>query len=470
MENKVMIQTRPINRSNNDSVRSLASAIPWSHLFAPVDAASLAVFRMGFGAVMLWEVWRYFYYGWINAYYIQPTFYFSYYGFDWVKPWPGQGMYFHFAVLGILALGILLGLFYRLSTILFFLGFSYVFLLDQSLYLNHFYLIALISFLLIFVPAQRTWSLDAGRKADTRSTAPRWSLWLLRAQIGIVYFFGGVAKLNGDWLRGEPMRMWLAARTDFPLIGQWFTEEWMVYLFSYGGLLFDLLFVPLVLWRRTRWLALAIGLVFHLTNARLFSIGIFPWFMLAASLLFLDPSWPRFRGWHKTTEEISANDIPSKSGKLSRRQGVTLALIGVYLGWQLLMPLRHFLYPGDVNWTEEGHRFSWHMKLRSKNGSGEFVATDVQTGTTWQINPMHYINADQFDEMIARPDMILQFAHHLAEQHRLMGEGEIEVRAWVKASLNGRPPQLLINPEVNLAAQPRALTASDWILPLDDSE
>jgi vitamin K-dependent gamma-carboxylase len=468
MGNKVMIQTRSISRTNK--IQTAHSVIPWPHLFAPIDGASLALFRMGFGAIMLWEVWRYFTYGWISEYYMQPTFTFTYYGFDWVKPWPGVGMYIHFTALGILALCILLGLFYRINAILFFLGFSYVFLLDQARYLNHFYLVALVSFLLIFVPAHRTWSLDSWRKADKCSdTVPRWSLWLLRTQIGIVYFFGGIAKLNGDWLRGEPMRMWLAARTDFPLIGHWFTEEWMVYLFSYGGLLFDLLFVPLVLWRRTRWLALVIGLVFHLTNARLFHIGIFPWFMLAASLLFLDPSWPRLRWWRGTTATSSPDASPSKSRSLSQRQGFTLALIGLYLGWQVLVPLRHFLYPGDVSWTEEGHRFSWHMKLRSKDGDAEFVATDVQTRTNWSIDPLHYINAEQFEEMVANPDMILQFAHHVAEQHRLMGEGEIEVYGWVQASLNGRPAQLLINPEVNLAEQPRVLTASDWILPLSDS-
>jgi vitamin K-dependent gamma-carboxylase len=460
-----MIQTRPISRS--DTIQS--AVLPWSRLFAPVDSASLAVFRMGFGAVMMWEVWRYFTYGWISAYYIQPGFYFSYYGFEWVKPWPGIGMYVHFTLLGVLALCILLGLFYRFSTMLFFLGFSYIFLLDQSRYLNHFYLVALISFLLIFVPANRLWSLDAWRKPDSRSdVVPRWSLWLLRAQIGMVYFFGGIAKLNEDWLHGEPMRMWLAERSSFPLIGHLFTEEWMVYLFSYGGLLFDLSFVPLVLWRRTRWLALAIGLIFHLTNARLFTIGIFPWFMLAASLLFLDPAWPRLRWLRGTDAQNKADESSSRSLILSRRQTFTLALIGLYVSWQVLMPLRHFLYPGDVSWTEEGHRFSWHMKLRDKSGNGEFWATDVQTRTNWKINPAQYINDDQFDEMIANPDMILQFAQHVAEQQRLMGEGEIEVRAWVTSSLNGRPSQFLIDPVVNLTAQPRVLTALDWIVPLHD--
>lgn len=140
----------------------------------------------------------------------------------------------------------LFGFWYRLSATLFFLGFTYVFLLEQARYLNHFYLISLISFLMIFVPAHRAFSIDALSGARS-ATAPAWALWLLRAQIGIPYFYGGLAKLNGDWLRGEPMRVWMASGTDFPLIGPWFTDERVVFLFAYGGLLIDLLVVPLLL-------------------------------------------------------------------------------------------------------------------------------------------------------------------------------------------------------------------------------
>ena len=150
----------------------------------------------------------------------------------------------HFLALGILAAFIIFGLWYRVSAFLFFIGFTYVFLLDQTNYLNHFYLISWVSFLMIFVPAHRAASLDGVRRPDLRvATTPAWPLWLLRAMVGIAYFFGGVAKINSDWLHGEPMRMWLAARTDFPLIGSFFTEPWAAYFFSYSGLMFDLLVV-----------------------------------------------------------------------------------------------------------------------------------------------------------------------------------------------------------------------------------
>src|SRR5688572_22319484 len=96
-------------------------------LWQPVDIASLVFFRIAFGLIMVWEVYRYFAMDRVRRYYIQPEFFFSYFGFDWVKPWPGDGMHLHFVVLGLLGLFIALGLFYRVSAVLFFLGFTYVF-------------------------------------------------------------------------------------------------------------------------------------------------------------------------------------------------------------------------------------------------------------------------------------------------------------------------------------------------------
>jgi HTTM domain/Vitamin K-dependent gamma-carboxylase, lumenal domain len=462
----------------------------WNRLFAPVDIASIVYFRIAFGAIMLWEVWRYFKKGWIKSYYIDPTLHFTYYGFDWVRPWPGEGMYLHFLALGALATFILLGLWYRISAALFFLGFTYVFLLDQANYLNHFYLVCLISLLMVFVPAERAFSLDALRRPEIHSdTAPAWALWLLRAQIGIPYFYGGLAKLNEDWLRGEPLSRWLAEKTDFPVIGQLFTEQWMVYLFGYGGLLLDLLVVPLLLWRRTRPFAFAAAVLFHLLNAGLFQIGIFPWFMIAATALFFSPDWPRFGGrwWPaKNVGTISrkacperrrrdakpAKDSPRRpivtSPLLRPEQRLTAALLGIYMTAQLLVPLRHFLYPGDVGWTEEGHLFAWHMMLRSKQAKAEFFATDPASGRSEKINPGDFLTPRQLSKFSRWPDMVLQFSHYVANEFRKQGYPQIEVRARVLASLNGRKSQLLIDPTVDLAAQSRTLKPTPWIIPLQE--
>ena len=443
-------------------------------LFAPVDISSIVFLRIAFGAIMLWEVYRHFSYGWIARYYIEPTVFYTFYGFGWVRPWPGAGMYLHFYALGLLAACVLVGFCYRAAAALFFLGFTYVFLLDQTQYLNHFYLICLMSFLLVFVPAHHALSVDAWLRPSLRSSwAPAWALWLLRAQVGVVYFFGGVAKLNSDWLRGEPMRMWLARGARIPVYGFVFTQEWFVRLFVYGGLLLDLCVVPLILWRRTRPFAFAFAVAFHLTNAAIFQIGIFPWFMLAATLFFFPADLPRrfVHALRYPADVPYVRPVPPDAtlplGGLSRRRRALVAFLAVYMALQILLPLRHFLYPGEVSWTEEGHNFSWHMKLRDKDGTALFSLRDPASGRTWTVD-LRQCRTRQCDKMVGQPDMIVQFAHLLAEEKRREGYPEVEVRAVVLASLNGRRPQLLIDPEVDLAKVRRSMWHASWIMPLTE--
>jgi hypothetical protein len=448
-------------------LRRLAQGYEWvrERLFAPVDVVGLAYFRVVFGLIMLWEVYRYFDRGWIARYWIDPEFNFTYYGFDWVRPLPGHGMYWLFIGLGILAALIAVGLWYRVSATLFFLGFTYMFLLEQARYLNHFYLIILISFLLIFLPAHRAFSLDAWRRPELAANlVPAWTWLLLQFQLGAVYFFGGVAKINGDWLRGEPMRMWLARRPDFPLVGGLSTEEWVVYLFSYGGLLFDLLIAPLLIWRRTRPFAIAAVIFFHLTNDNLFTIGIFPWFMIAATPIFFEPDWlPR------TFKRLSARAVAARYRPPSpQRKHLIVSLVGLYVAVQCLLPMRHWLYTGDPNWTEEGHRFSWHMKLRSKSGRVLFTIHDPASGTLWEVNPRDRLPGWQESKMATRPDMILQFAHYLAEEKRREGYESVAVYADARVSLNGRSRQPLIDYTLDLTTQKRSLWPTTWIRPLTE--
>jgi vitamin K-dependent gamma-carboxylase len=449
-------------------------------LFKPVDISFLVFFRIVFGAIMLWEVYRYFSFGWIRRYYIEPAVYFTYYGFSWVRPWPGRGMYIHFALLGVAAACILVGFCYRIAAPLFFLGFTYVFLLDQTRYLNHFYLVCLISFLLIFLPAHRAVSIDALLRPKLRSdVVPAWTLWLLRAQIGIAYFFGGIAKLNSDWLRGgEPMRTWLSPFTGLPAVGGLFKAEWFVYGFVAGGLLLDLLVVPLLLWRRSRPFAFAAAVVFNLINAAIFNIGIFPWFMLGATLIFFPPDLVRrfaraFMAPGAALRDSTPSSTPvtpladaANCPALTPKQKTVAVLLATYLVVQLLLPLRHFLYPGNVSWTEEGHNFSWHMKLRTKRGDAVFTITHPPTGQTWTVDPRKHLQPRQYTKMAAKPDMVLQFAHHLAEEKRREGYENVEVRAQVMASLNGRKPQLLIDPTIDLVKERKSLLPARWIMPL----
>ena len=414
---------------------------------------------------MLWEVYRYFSNNWISVYWFKPRFLFKYYGFSWVQPWPEHGLYLHWAVLGILALFIAIGLLYRLSAVLFFLSYSYFFLLDEVRYLNHAYLILLFSFLLIFVPAHRAVSVDRWLKPKLLSwTTPAWTLWLLRAQMGIAYFYGGVAKITPDWFHGEPMRARLARRPDFPILGRFFREEWAVYAMSYGALAFDLLIVPFLLWRRTRIPAFWLAVVFHLINARLFSIGVFPWLAIATTTLFLSPDWPRrvVSIFRPSARFISAGDAPPPSG---RKQRVVLSLVMAYLAFQFLFPLRPFLFSGGSEWAYMEHRFSWRMMLRDQSLQGYFYVTDPNRGRTLQVNPARFLSAGQMARINWQPDMVVQFAHYLADVMPRLGPKPLTVEARLFVSINGRKPELFVDPNVDFAAERRSLLRPRWLLP-----
>lgn len=428
----------------------------------PVDVAGLVAFRIAFGLLIIWECWRYVAHDWIRQYYMVPKYYFSYLGFEWVRH-HSDWILLHFALLAVIGLMIAMGLFYRLSTAFFFVGFSYLALIDKANYLNHFYLISLLGALMIVVPAHRALSLDA-RWWPSRAAqkVPAWTVWLLRFQIGIPYFYGGIAKLNADWLSGEPMRTWLRLQTDFPVIGAYFHEEWMVLLLSYAGLVFDLLVVPLLLWRKTRLAAFALAIVFHLTNARLFSIGVFPWLMIAATTLFLPTSWPRLgmRRAQQVAVSATSNWFPARA-----TQRLALALLLAYVTAQVLIPLRHWLYPDDVNWTGEADRFAWRMKLNEKQGTVRFLVADNEANIRWHVDPQQYLTKRQYREMCRCPDMILQFANHLADEFRDEGRRKVQIYADSWLSLNGRPPVRLIDSTVDLASEALGLRPVSWILP-----
>lgn len=435
----------------------------------PIDAASLAAFRIGFGALLLVATLRYFAHGWIFEYFLQPTHFFKYWGFEWVRPWPGTWMYAHFGLMALCALGVLLGYRYRLSVVGFGLLFCYQHLIDETNYLNHYYLVACVCLLLACLPLASVWSLDARRAPRLRrEQLPVWMLWALRAQFALVYFFGGLAKLNRDWLiEAQPLGIWLARHQDLPWVGGWLAQPGAAQLMSWAGALFDLSIVPLLLGRRTRPLAYALLVGFHLATARLFSIGLFPYFMLCGSLLFLPPDWPKRLLARLGVPLRAPRETPPALAEASAERWLRPAL-AAYFALQLLLPIRHWAYPGNLLWTEQGFRFSWNVMLMEKDGSVDFRVVEAGTGRSFHVSPRDYFTAYQTAMMAPQPDLVLQAAQLIARDYRARGVREPAVYADAFASLNGRPMQRLIDPRVDLARQKDGLSAKTWIVPLQD--
>jgi vitamin K-dependent gamma-carboxylase len=436
-------------------------------LFSPVSIASLVFFRVAFGLLGLAEVsgtWVHYHLG--QGAFDPDRFQFYYYGFAWVRPLSEPWMSAFFAISTLAAASIALGWRYRFWSIFFFFSITYQYLLEKAHYLNHGYLFCWVSFVMIFLPAHRAWSIDAWRRPTWRSGfTPFWPVLLLRFLMGVVYFYGGIAKINPDWLRAIPLKFWLKGKTDIPLIGRFMGQEWIAYLLSYGGLLLDLGIVFLLLHRRTRPWAFGFAIFFHGLNHLLFNIGIFPFLSLSLTLLFFPPDFP-LRVWRwlkkyapvlvrlKPAQASSAPDQPSPplwQSQAAWRRPILLSLAAL-CAFHLLVPLRHCLFPGDVTWTEEGHRYSWRMMLRTKVGKGHFVVIDKQSGDRELIYPRVELRAKQARKLFTHPDMILQYAHYLRDQYQRQGR-EVAVHAAIQVRLNGREYKPMVDPTVDLARE-----------------
>ena len=269
------------------------------YLHKRVSAQSLAAFRIAFGLIVAYDVYRFFKYDRIYRYYVEPEFWFTYYGFAWIKPFPEPYIYYAWFAVGVLAVLVAVGLFYRVAIVGFTLLFSYFFLLDKSEYLNHFYMVILFAGLLCLLPANRAYSLDARLFPRRRSaTVPRWSVWALRTQMEIILIYAGLVKITEDWLKLEPLGTWLRASADSVYFGELLYYDWVIALGAYGTIVLHLARRAVAAVQRTRLPTFIVYCFFHSANAFFFNIGIFPWLTIAATTIFFEPDWPRrFLNW-----------------------------------------------------------------------------------------------------------------------------------------------------------------------------
>jgi len=435
-------------------------------LFQPVDAAFLVYFRVVFGLSMIYWIGKGWYTGLAHIQYVAPRFHFSYYGFEWLQPWLGNGVHLLLGMMAVASLFVVIGYFYRVSALVVAAGFTYLFLLDKSGYQNHYYLISLIGAIMVVMPAHVLWAVDAWQRPAIRSrTVPAWTLWLLRFQVGVPYFYGGLAKITGDWLLGEPMRLALAQKAWFPVLGPFFASEWGVQFFVWGGLLFDLLVVPALMWRPTRFPAFVACVLFHILNATLWPIGVFPWLMILLTAVYFPPDWPSVL-LKRSRADVARTTLTWSS--TSVWQKLTAAALLLFIAIQVLVPFRHYLNQGNDSWTEEAHCFSWHMMLRAKSCGVRFYATDPRSGRTGTIDLRPYVTELQANRFGRDPRAIHQLARYVARDLRTKGFDDVEIRVLALVSLNGRKPQMMIDPTVDLGSQPVTWAKPAWILPLHE--
>lgn len=412
------------------------------------DIASAAVLRILSGALMAWAMLRYFAHDWIHLQFEAPSYFFSYPGLEFLQPLPAPGMQILFACLLIASLLILIGLYYRVAIVFFTLGFTYVHLLDQSNYLNHYYLVSLMGALMCCMPHAGAWSLDARRRpAIRRQHMPRLALFLLRFQVACVYVFAGIAKLGDDWLvEAQPLTIWLSTTEPLPLIGDLLHRPWVASAASWFGLVFDLSIPFLLMWRRTAPCAFLVAVGFHLATAWLFPIGLFPAFMLAFATILLPADWPRrFPGLRRTHETAAPRETA-----VPRWLYLPAAL---YVALQLLIPLRSHLHAGNVLWHEQGMRFSWRVMVMDKAGTVRFEVVDRDSGARVPLDPKDELTAYQARTMATQPTMIVRYAEHLAGRARSRGHERVSVYAIGAVSLNGRPSTPLFDPTQSLAGE-----------------
>lgn len=426
---------------------------------------------MAFGILMLASIIRFISKGWVYTMYIKPKVFFPFYGFEWVKPLGETGMYALFIVLAIASLFIAIGFLYRVSSLIFFLGFTYIELIDKTNYLNHYYFISIMSFLLIFIPAHHYFSVDSRLNKKINATlTPNYFILIIKFQVFIVYFFAGLAKVNSDWLlEAQPLKIWLPGQSEIPIVGSLLTQEWVAYFFSWFGCVYDLLipfflFIPRFI-KPTYFFVV----VFHLATSLLFNIGMFPYIMIVLTTIFFSENFHiqiieklKLIFKSKTSSTSALIYQPNVSYKK-----IFIGLMLVHFAVQLFLPFRYLFYPGHLFWTEQGYRFSWRVMLMEKAGTTFFFVREKGTSKESEISNCDYLTPMQEKMMSTQPDMMIQYAKFLKEESKKQGIKNPEIVAEAYVTLNGTPSQLMVNKSIDLSSLEDNFSNKNWLQPFE---
>ena len=431
---------------------------------------------MFFGFLMCCEAIGAMALGWVQETFVEPEFTFNFIGFEFLQAFVGPQMYVIYVLMAIVSIMVMIGYRYRFAIISFTILWSITYFAQKSHYNNHYYLVMLIAMLLCIVPANPYASIDVkqGRVAQSL-TCPRWAVLIFILQVAIVYFYASVAKIYPDWLQGKPIEIWYSYKSfetpfwsnDFAAqLKSFFSLPSVHLFFAYAGILFDLLVVPFFLWNKySRTFALLASLAFHLLNSAIFQIGVFPYFALAFVVFFYDPDFIRRLFLKKKPElspsTVTANSITDNVG----RRTVLYPILVVYFMLQILLPLRHHIIPGKVLWTEEGHRLSWRMMLRTKQARTAFYLQKPDAEKRERIRMMDFISRNQYGDVLTKPDMMWQFAQRVQKHYQTKENIDVAVFVDAKVGVNGRSFEQLTDDSVDLTeVKWEVFGHQDWLL------
>ncbi|MEZ4880306.1 MAG: HTTM domain-containing protein [Chitinophagales bacterium] len=428
-----------------------------------VHIAPLISFRIFFGLMLFGSTLRFILNGWIEQLYITPTYFFSYYGFEWIKPLSPNLLYVFFGVMLLAALAVMLGFLYRLSALLLFITFSYIELIDRTNYLNHYYFVSLVCFIIIFLPLAKSFSLDNVLfKRENYTQVPAISVNIIKVMLGVVYFYAGFAKVNHAWLiDAQPLKIWLSSKQHFPIVGNLLTKTFTAYLFSWFGCIFDLTIFFFLSWKKSRPIAYCFVIVFHVATRLLFPIGMFPFIMIVSTTIFFSTTT------HIKLQEklfrFNWNKVKTKIYDFAFPKLVEIAFI-LFISFQIVFPLRYLLYKGNIFWTEEGYRFSWRVMLMEKAGMATFFVTNQDGSQKVIVQNDKYLTPYQIKMMSTQPDMIVAYAHFIGDTYTKMGYENPKVFVDAFVSLNGSKSKRFIDNTVDLMKEKDSFKHKTWIL------
>lgn len=430
--------------------------------FQQIDNTGISIFRILFGLLLMLEGFGAILTGWVREVFILPEFTFSFIPFSFLQPLPGNGMYIYFIILGILGAAIMLGYKYRIAIIGYSLLWSGVYFMQKTSYNNHYYLMMLLCWIMVFIPAHRRYSIDAKRNPNLSSNhISRWVSILFILQIGIVYTYASIHKFYPDWLDLTVADNILSGIRRNPYIGSLFTHKFHSYAIAWVGIIFDLLIVPALLWKPTRRTAFILSVFFHLFNSFVLQIGVFPYMALSFSVFFFPPET-----LHRFFKIRKQNIYKKNEILFPKNYKSILLILGVYTCIQLGLPIRHYFIKDDVLWTDEGHKLSWRMMLRSRQGALKIYLEDKNTGERIEYDYTKDLTHKQARVMIANADLIWQYIQRIKKEKG----ADYAIYLNSKLSINGGRFHPFIDPEQDMSeVKWNYWGHNTWILPSPES-